>query len=85
MQKLKGRLESLNSVSAARSLATSLETNSPDNSKNAVREIRSWADQKEKDQKRVNLKNDSALTYDNLGDSVKEASQAGATVTNPEP
>jgi hypothetical protein len=83
VQKLKGRLESLNSVSAARSLATSLETNSPDNSKNAVREIRSWADQKEKDQKRVNLKNDSALTYDNLGDSVKEASQAGATVTNP--
>jgi hypothetical protein len=83
VQKLKSRLESLSSVDAARSLATSLETNSPDNSKNAVREIRNWADQKEKDQKRVNIKNDSALTYDNLGDSVKEASQIGATVTNP--
>jgi hypothetical protein len=83
VQKLKSRLESLSSVDSARSLATSLETNSPDNSKNAVREIRNWADQKEKDQKRVNIKNDSALTYDNLGDSVKEASQIGATVTNP--
>ena len=83
VQNLKSRLNNINSVSAARSVANSLEQNSPDNSKNAVREIRSWADQREKDQKKTNRKNDSFLNYERLGDNVKEASQKGAAVTNP--
>jgi polyhydroxyalkanoate synthesis regulator phasin len=83
VQKLKNRLEGINSVNAARTMADSLEKNSPDNSVNAVREIRSWADQKEKDQKRTNRKNDSYVNFESLGESVKEASQKGATVTNP--
>jgi len=83
VQKLKSRLEGINSVNAARTMADSLEKNSPDNSVNAVREIRSWADQKEKDQKRTNRKNDSYVNFESLGESVKEASQKGATVTNP--
>jgi len=83
VQRLKSRLDGINSVNAARTLADSLEKNSPDNSKNAVREIKSWANQKEKDQKRTNRKNDSYVNFESLGDSVKEASQKGATVTNP--
>lgn len=83
VKKLKAKLDKNDSVESARTLANSLETNSPDNSKNVVREIRRWADQKEKDKKTVGRTSDTFLNSDNLGNNIKEASQEGATVTNP--
>lgn len=83
VKRLKAKLDKNDSVESARTLANSLETKSPDNSKNVVREIRRWADQKEKDKKTVGRTNDTFLNFENLGDNIKEASQEGATVTNP--
>lgn len=83
LESLRAQLDKTNSVSAARSLADSLETNTPDNSKNVVKEIRSWADKRERDQLKTNRKNDSYVGFKNLGENVKAASQKGAEVVNP--